>query len=242
MYEHVLPIFRTKLVFLAGVLLLTSCDTPSDEDGVAQTTASGSSTQAVAPENVSVTPNRDWPPLPLDVQGQVESLPQTYPEHWFIVQEVAFYHMLDGKAIVLDVSMDTVPEQVKGTFNVSLVGNFAQSVKHGEFYVAETYHARGVRGARTDVVTVYDKTTLAPVAEIVWPQPKRFQGMPGRYAMTLIDDDSILLVFNFNPATSVTVIDVQRGVLLPRCRHLDVPWCTRAAAAGLVQSAVMAVC
>lgn len=131
-------------------------------------------------------------------------------------------HMLDGKAIVIDATKDTVPEQVKGTFNIAMIGNFAQSDKNGEFYVTETFHTRGSRGARTDVVTIYDKVNLSPVAEVVWPVPKRFQGMPERYALSLINDDHLLLVFNFNPATSVTVIDTKTRKIV---NEVQIPGC-----------------
>ena len=193
-------------------------------------------TQAV--EQTATESDSDLPPpLPIEPIGVIESLPETYPDSWFIVIESAFMHMLDGKAIVIDSAKDTVPEQVKGTFNISMIGNFIQSDKNAEFYVTETFHSRGSRGDRTDVVTIYDKVNLAPVAEVVWPTPKRFQGMPERYAMALINDDKLLLVFNFNPATSVTVIDTKTRKIVS---EVQIPGCAMIYPTG--QSSFTSIC
>jgi hypothetical protein len=43
------------------------------------------------------------------------------------------------------------------------------SADRKEIYVAESYYSRGVRGDRSDVVTVYDGRTLQPVHEIPIP-------------------------------------------------------------------------
>ena len=68
------------------------------------------------------------PPLPIEPTGVVESLPGTYPESWFLVHDAGFFHMSDGKVYVIDTAAETLPAQVKGTFNVSLIGNIASGL------------------------------------------------------------------------------------------------------------------
>lgn len=148
------------------------------------------------------------PPLPIEPTGIIETLPKDYPESWFLVHDAAFFHMSDGKVYVLDAMAETLGEQVKGTFNVALMGNIAQSAKRNEIYATETFHERGVRGQRYDVVTIWDTETLDTKGEVMWPKPIRFQGMPQRYAMLVLNDEKWLAVANFSPATSATLIDL----------------------------------
>ena len=148
------------------------------------------------------------PPLPIEPTGIIETLPAAYPPSWFLVQDAGFFHMSDGKVYVIDTAADTLASQVKGTFNVSMIGNITQSPERGEIYAAETFHTRGSRGDRIDVLTVFDQTTLAPKGEVILPKGKRFMGMPERYALLIMDNGRWLGVANFSPATSVTLIDL----------------------------------
>jgi methylamine dehydrogenase heavy chain len=162
------------------------------------------------------------PPLPIEPTNIIESLPDKYPEHWFLVHDAAFFHMSDGKVYVIDADAGTQPEQVKGTFNVSLMGNITQSARRNEIYAMETFHTRGTRGDRIDVMTIWDKATLSPLGEVVWPEPKRFMGMPQRYAMLLLDNERWLAVANFSPATSVTLIDLDKREII---NEISTPGC-----------------
>jgi len=159
--------------------------------------ASGSLAQAATP-----------PPLPIEPTGIIETLPATYPPSWFLVHDAAFFHMSDGKLYIIDTAADTVAEQVKGLFNVSFIGNIKQSAKRSEIYATETFHTRGNRGDRMDVLTVFDQQTLAAKGEVMLPAGKRFTGIPQTYAMLLMNDDRWLGVANFSPATSMTLIDL----------------------------------
>ena len=145
--------------------------------------------------------------IPPEKMGDVKTLPDTYPPHWIIAQDGAFFHMSDGKFIVVDADSDDPAARYKGMFNGSFIAQFVQAKSRPEMYVAETFHSRGNRGERTDVLTVYDKSTLTPVAEIIIP-PKRASEMPTQYNIQLIDDEKLALVYNFTPATSVSVVDV----------------------------------
>ena len=163
------------------------------------------------------------PPLPIEPTNIIESLPDKYPEHWFLVHDAAFFHMSDGKVYVIDADAETEPEQVKGTFNVALMGNINQSARRSEIYAMETFHTRGVRGDRMDVLTIWDQATLSPLGEVLWPEPKRFMGMPQRYAMLLLDNDRWLAVANFSPATSITLIDLDTRKII---NEIPTPGCT----------------
>src|SRR5215468_9800251 len=67
-----------------------------------------------------------------------------------------------------------------------------------EIYVPETHYSRGRRGARTDVLTVYDALSLAPVGEVLLPPRRAINTLPIANA-TLTDDDRFALVFNMTP-------------------------------------------
>jgi methylamine dehydrogenase heavy chain len=75
-------------------------------------------------------------------------------------------------------------------------------------YSPETYFSRGTRGTRSDVVTLYDPGTLGVIGEIPIP-PKRSSNLPMIANAVLTDDDRFLLIYNFNPGQSVTVIDTR---------------------------------
>ncbi|MGH8246138.1 MAG: amine dehydrogenase large subunit, partial [Gammaproteobacteria bacterium] len=128
-----------------------------------------------------------WPlaraDLPAEPLGKTDSLPVPYPKHWFWAHDLAFDHMMDGKYILLNPDGTNLREQVKGMFNAAFVGQFAESATRREIYVSETYYSRVNRGQRTDVVTVYDKATLSPVAEIVLPGAKRSGNLPNKYML-----------------------------------------------------------
>src|SRR5262249_40121508 len=75
-------------------------------------------------------------------------------------------------------------------------------------YSPETYFSRGVRGTRTDVVTLYDPANLTPLGEIAIP-PKRSSNMPMMANVQLTDDGRFLLIYNFTPSQTVTVVDTR---------------------------------
>ena len=134
------------------------------------------------------------PPLPIEATGTIEKLPASYPESWVLVDEAAFFNMFGGKVIVLDVAEQKPAQRIKGMMPKNLLGLLNQSKTRNEIYIMETFHARGGRGPREDVLTIYDKTTLAITHEIVWPVPKRLTALPERYAMSLSADEKLSLI------------------------------------------------
>ena len=153
--------------------------------------------------------------------GVVQKLPETYPPHWILVQDASFFHASDGKFILIDADSDDPAARYKGMFNGSFVAQFVASRTRPEMYIVETYHSRNNRGDRTDVLTVYDKANLAPVAEVVIPS-KRAISLPTNYHVQLIDNEALAVVYNFTPATSVSVIDVENRKFVS---EIPIPGC-----------------
>ena len=162
--------------------------------------------------------------LPNDQAGKVETLPVPYPNDWVIVHDIAFDHMSIGRFMVMDMNGGDIKDFFKGSFNGGFISAFTQALKKPEMYVLEHYYDRGTRGNRTDVVTIYDKATLAPVHEIILDDPKlkRAEILVSKFVISLIDDERFLLFYSFTPGTFVTVVDLEKrevvnGVPLPTC-------------------------
>lgn len=176
--------------------------------------------------------------------GVIRTLPDTWPSHWMIIQDGAFFHMNNGKYIVVDADSDDPAGRIKGMFDGSFISQFHQADSRPEMYVSETFYSRGTRGVRTDVLTIWDKQTLSPVDEVIMP-PKRLSGMPNNYSVQLVDDEKIALVYNFTPATSVSVIDIVNREFLgevptPGC-SLVYPMAGRAFASICTDGSMMSI-
>ncbi|MGO9989446.1 MAG: amine dehydrogenase large subunit [Steroidobacteraceae bacterium] len=139
-------------------------------------------------------------------------------KHWVWVNDFVFPHMADGMAYLID--GDT--GRYLGTLSTGYGFERLLLSRDGKLiYSPETYFSRGTRGKRTDVVTLYDTATLAPVGEIAIP-PKRASSMPMMSNAVLTDDDRFLLIYNFNPAQSVTVVDTRTRKFV---REVETPGC-----------------
>ena len=138
--------------------------------------------------------------IPPEPMGWARTLPTAYLSHWIVVQDASLFHPSDGKIILLDADLDARHEHYMGTFNGSYVAQLAKAATRTERYVAETFHSRGHRGVGTDVLTIYEKRTLAPVVEVVW-SPKRMLALPQGFAALLIDTEKFVSIFNLTPAT-----------------------------------------
>lgn len=80
--------------------------------------------------------------------------------------------------------------------------------KRHEIDIPDTYYSRGSRGKRTDVLSIYDGSSLAPAGEVVLPPKRAMNTLPNGNA-TLTDDDRFAVVWNETPASSVTVVDLE---------------------------------
>ena len=149
----------------------------------------------------------DFAPEPMNVNL---SLPATYPEHWLVVHDAAFFHMREGRYLFVDPRADTVGGQVRGMLSADFIAHYEQSAARGEHYVIESFFSRGGRGGeRTDVVTIYDAASLAVSGEIIIP-PRKLSSMPERLATALVAEDKLLVVYNFTPGQSLTVVDLEK--------------------------------
>ncbi len=159
-----------------------------------------------------------------EVVGRVATLPAAPGPHWFWLSDVILH-----RTALFDADHATLLGTISsGTAGVGFVISPLFSPDHREIYLAETYYSRGVRGERTDVVTVYDAATLQPAAEIGIP-PKRGEYFPGNAANALSDDGRFLAVFNVTPATSLSIVDVKSRTFITEVRT---PGCSLVYAAG----------
>jgi methylamine dehydrogenase heavy chain len=132
-------------------------------------------------------------------------LPAKPGPHWMWVNDVVFHHMTDGKAFLVDGDTGAMRGMLSTGFGFNGV---VVPRNRSAILSPEVYFSRGTRGTRTDVVTVYDPRKLAPVAEIGIP-PKRGSHMPMTASAALTDDDRFLVIYNYTPAQTVSVVDVK---------------------------------
>lgn len=165
--------------------------------------------------------------LPVEPTPNVKALPADYPDSWVFLVDPNFFGIESGKVVIADVGHDW--DHHKGAVGLAQFGMFAEASKRPELYVVDTFYARGHRGERTDVLTIYDKATLNPKAEIILPGAKRAQMLTEAGAFQLSADERWAYVYNFTPASSVTVVDlVSRAV----ASEIDIPGCAHAFALG----------
>ena len=158
----------------------------------------------------------DFPtPLPADTIPKVQTLPAKYPTTW------SFLNYAGDRIELRNVGSDS--REVKGQLAAHDSATLLVPDKRPELYVADTVWSRGFRGTRTDFITIYDTQTLNQIGEIVLPGTKRalITSMEGLIAFT--DDQRMALLFDFTPASSVTVVDlVKRQVL----GEVEIPGCS----------------
>ncbi len=161
--------------------------------------------------------------LPVEPTPAVRTLPADYPDSFVYVVDGNFFGMESGKVVLVDVGDEA--DHHRGAVGAAQFGYFTAAKARPELYVAETFYERGHRGERTDVLTIYDKATLNVVGEVVLPGGKRAQTLTERGAFQLSADERFAYVYNFTPASSVTVVDlVKRRV----AGDVDIPGCTHA--------------
>jgi methylamine dehydrogenase heavy chain len=140
-----------------------------------------------------------------DQATNVPPLPRPTPPHWIWVNDFVFPHMVSGKAMLVDGDAGRFIGELDTGFGAMRV---VPAPDGSVIYSPETYFSRGTRGERTDVVTLYDPTHLSVTGEIRIP-PKRSSNLPMMANAQLTDDGRFLLVYNFTPAQSITVVDTQ---------------------------------
>jgi methylamine dehydrogenase heavy chain len=158
--------------------------------------------------------------LPSDSEHgpQVATLAVPAPKHWVWVNDFVFPHMADGAAYLIDGDSG----RYLGTLSTGYGFTRVILPRDGKvIYSPETYFSRGTRGKRTDVVTLYDAGTLKVAGEIAIPA-KRSSNLPMMANQVLTDDERFLLIYNFNPAQGVTVVDTKLRKFI---REIETPGC-----------------
>lgn len=123
--------------------------------------------------------------------------------HRVYVADPALPHMPDGRIYVLDAK----DMKLKGMMEAGFAGMMVAAPAKHKVYVATSFYSRLSRGTRTDVIQVYDESTLSVVDEIPLPTT-RAQALPYRNLFQPSSDGSLLFIQNATPATSVTIVDI----------------------------------
>ena len=158
--------------------------------------------------------------LPAETLPRIEKLGPEFSDSVIFAHDANFNALIAGKVVVLDVAAKT--RNYLGAMDASQFASFVQSSSRKELYVAETHYSRGTRGKRSDVVTIYDRENLNVIAEIDLPGGKRGQVVSHRYSFQLLDNDRYLAVFNFTPAASVQLIDLETRTTI---NDIQIPGC-----------------
>jgi methylamine dehydrogenase heavy chain len=158
--------------------------------------------------------------VPVDPVGRVESLRAPLAPHLVWASD-----MLLRRIALADLDSGELLGVLDGGYGIS-AALFAR--RRPEIYVPATYHSRGSRGERTDVVAIHDALSLRPAGEVAIPPRRAINQLPSANA-ALTDDDRFALVFNMTPATSVSVVDLERRAF---AGEIATPGCSLVYAAG----------
>lgn len=157
-------------------------------------------------------------------KAAVEVLPDHSGKDWFWVWGNHAPSQVDGRALLFDGEGRNLGQLNTGFWPNSLI----PSTKRSELYSIETYFSRGLRGERTDVVTIYDARTLSPSREIPIP-PRRITALGSTGLSVVSDDERFLLVLNYTPAQSISVVDLAAGRFVT---EIETPGCASIYPAG----------
>ncbi len=154
----------------------------------------------------------------------VRELPATPSPHWVWVNDVAAFG-IDGKAFLVDAAAGTVLGMISGGafHDALLLDPLGKAV-----YSTDTFLSRGTRGERTDVVSIHDARTLEAAGEVIIPS-KQLLSVPTPAGAQISDDGRFVAVYNFTPAQSVSVVDIQARRFIT---EIDTPGCGMLYAAG----------
>lgn len=144
-----------------------------------------------------------WADLPADTIGQVTLAVPPEPHRSYVV-DVEFENFVTGRVTVIDADA----KRMLGMVSTGFAAPATLSPDQKYLYSADAFYSRGTRGTRTDVLTAWNTSTLSPDWEVVIPS-KRASILTQRYALGVSSDSRFAYVYNFTPATSVTVVDTQ---------------------------------
>lgn len=138
-------------------------------------------------------------------QASVKTLAAPSP-HWVWMTDISYPNFVPGTAHLLDADRGKFLGMLTMGYGLTALG----LPTHGnEIYAVETHYSRTTRGERKDFVVIYSAKDLSAVSEIAIP-PKKLSAVPMLSFVGLTDDDQFLLVYNFTPSQSVSLVDVQK--------------------------------
>ncbi|MFN3468984.1 MAG: amine dehydrogenase large subunit [Novosphingobium sp.] len=160
--------------------------------------------------------------LPEEPIPAIAALPDAWPASWVLIHDFHFNSILDGRVMLVDTASAERP--VRGMVRAAQFANMLVSPRRGEVLTAETFYSRLTQGERTDVVTIWDDTTLLPKGEIVLPGGKRQQSVTYPQLFQFTNGEKWALIANFTPAQSVSVIDLDARKVIS---EIDLPGCAQ---------------
>lgn len=137
-----------------------------------------------------------------DEHGQIAVLPAPTGAHWLWVPDRILRH-----AQLFDGDTGRALGTVDGSFTLS-GPTMTFSPRRREIYVIDPVYSRGHRGERKDWVTIYDATTLKVLGEVEIP-PRSASIGHGYQTAAVLDDERFLVIFNQDPSSSVSVVDLE---------------------------------
>jgi len=155
-----------------------------------------------------------------EVPGNIERLARPFHAHWIWVTDL----ILERIALI-DLDSGRFLGIINSGYGPALA-QFARS--RDEIYLPATYFSRRFRGERTDVVEVWDNASLTYTTEIEIPARRAIDSFAlGHTALS--DDDRFMAVLNWTPATSLSIVDVERRRF---ATEVPIAGCTLTYAAG----------
>lgn len=143
--------------------------------------------------------------LPVEKLTGGHGLPADASQRVYVMDSV-FQHLTDSRLNIFDGADGKFLGMIPTAFN-----GHAQLSKDGrDIYIATTYFERVTRGKRTDVIEVWDGSTLAFKKEIIVP-PKRAGALNYDGLFRKTSDGRFVLLQNASPAASVSIVDMQKN-------------------------------
>ena len=151
--------------------------------------------------------------------GTIATLPEPQA-HWIWVSDL----LLERSALI-DLDEGRFLGMIEGGYGTWLP---LFPSRRPEIYIAGTFYSRRTRGQRTDVLTIFDRRTLAPVDEVVIPPRRAISAVSLAHA-GLSDDERFVAVLNGTPGLSLSIVDVERRAFVG---EIATPGCSLVFPAG----------
>ncbi len=135
--------------------------------------------------------------------SHIETLPSPAGRHWVWVTDFVFRH-----SILFDADSGRVLGMIDSAGPLTTKPPYL-GLARGEIYSVDSVRTRAYRGERTDLVTIFDASTLNVSGEVVVPPRTADTGQTIALAAVL-DGARFVVLANQIPGSSVTVIDLQK--------------------------------